>query len=94
MDQLAEFALTHLARTETEHKEQRIDRVTLAATVGSDNRRERLVEGSNLLAAGVRLEVVQDELVDDESRLGRGCGRSSRSGEAGKRDGADGRLRR
>ncbi len=96
VDKLAELALAHLGGAEAEHEQECVDGVTLAGAVGSNNGRKRLVERPDLLPSAVRLEVVEDELVDREARLGaRWRRRRGRGHDAHARGhGASGRLGR
>lgn len=50
VDQLGEFALSHLVRSESEDEQERIDRVRLAGPIRTDDRREGLKEAQSALA--------------------------------------------
>ncbi|KAI0475680.1 hypothetical protein GGR56DRAFT_524873 [Xylariaceae sp. FL0804] len=70
VDQSRDLALPHLAGTEAKDEQQGVDDVGFARAVGSHDGREGGVEGADLLAARVALEVVEDEVGDDDARLG------------------------
>jgi len=53
VDERRDLALPHLARPETEHKEQRVDDVRFAGSIGSHNGGERRMERSDFLTASV-----------------------------------------
>ena len=65
------LALPHLACSETKHKQQRVDDIGLARAVGANDRRERSMKRADFLAACVTLEVVEDEVGEHDSGLGR-----------------------
>lgn len=69
MDQSRDLSLSHLAGTETKDEQQRVDNVGLAGTVGTDDRRERSMEGADFLSTGVTLEVDEHQVSNDDAWL-------------------------
>ena len=57
MDKGRNFALSHLAGSETKHKQEGVDNVRFSRSVWSDHRGERCVERSNNLLSCITLEV-------------------------------------
>mmetsp|Transcript_13427 Transcript_13427/g.38170 ORF Transcript_13427/g.38170 Transcript_13427/m.38170 type:complete len:295 (-) Transcript_13427:335-1219(-) len=66
VDQLGDLVQAHLLRALAEDEEHGVDGVGLATAVRTHDRREALVEGPDDLAPAVRLEVLEDDLVDHE----------------------------
>lgn len=57
MDKGRNFALSHLASSETKHKQEGVDNVRLSGSVWSDDGGERCVERSDNLLSCITLEV-------------------------------------
>jgi hypothetical protein len=69
VNQLRNFLETDLGRTVAEHEQHAIDDIGFSAAIGANNRREALVEGSDLTLAKVGLEVLERKVTDVQSRL-------------------------
>lgn len=69
VNQLMQFIESHPACIESKNEKHTLDEIGLTRTVGSHNRSEILVERPNLLSACIRLEVLQNQVIDNKAGL-------------------------
>ncbi len=60
---------SHPTGIKTKDKQHAFNKIGLSRSVGSNDGGKVFVKRSDLLRACIRLEVLQDDMVDDESRL-------------------------
>ena len=58
---------SHPTGIEPKDKKHTFDEIGLTRTIGSDNGSEIFMERSDLLSSSIRLEIFQDEMVNDKA---------------------------
>jgi hypothetical protein len=60
---------SHPARVEAKDKEHSFDQVGLSGSIGTNHTRKIAVKDSDLLLACIGFKILQNHVVDDQSRL-------------------------
>ena len=67
MDQLVQLIESHPTRIEPKNEKHALNQIRLPRAIGSHDRSEVLVERSNFLCACIRLEVFQNQVIDNKA---------------------------